>query len=123
MNDYNKQISIQASQMRITKENRKKAKQHPMLLDVANILNQDDYNAFHTSYIDHINYNVTIQLNGSIPILRDDLNKNLICLETKLTNVLVKKEQDTLGSVYMRYYCWTVSEHPTMTIYDSFVIL
>ena len=38
--------------MRKTKENVKKAKQHPMLLDAANILNQDAYNAFYTSYMD-----------------------------------------------------------------------
>ena len=63
---YNKQISIQASQMRITKENIKKAKQNPMLLEASNILNQEAYNAFYTSYMDCINHNVTIQLDGSI---------------------------------------------------------
>ena len=72
---YNKQILIQASQMRITKENIKKAKQHPMLLDASNDLNQDTYNAFHTSYMDRMNYKVTIQLDGLISILRADLEQ------------------------------------------------
>ena len=34
--EYNKQILIQASQMRITKKNIKNAKQHPMLLEASN---------------------------------------------------------------------------------------
>ena len=46
MKGYNKQISIQACQMRIIKENIKKAKQHPMLLDAADILNQDAYKTY-----------------------------------------------------------------------------
>ena len=46
--------------MRITKENIKKANQHPMLSDAENILNQDAYNAFYTSYMDHMNYSFTI---------------------------------------------------------------
>ena len=53
---------MQASQMRLTKGNIKKAKQHPLLLDASNILNQDAYNAFYASHMDHMNYNVTIQL-------------------------------------------------------------
>ena len=75
MKGHIKQISILASQMRITKENIKKAKQHPTLLNTANILNQDAYNAFYISYMDQINYNVTIQLDGSISILREELEK------------------------------------------------
>ena len=75
MKGYNKQILIQASQMRITKENIKKAKQHPMLLEAANNLNHDAYNTFHTSYMDCMNYNITILLDGSISILRVDLEQ------------------------------------------------
>ena len=59
---------MQVSQMRINKDNIKKAKQHPMLLDVSNIPNQEAYNAFYTLYTDRMNYNATIQLDGSILI-------------------------------------------------------
>ena len=44
-----------------------------MLLDASNILNQDAHNAFFTSYVDRMNYNVTIQLDGLTSILRVDL--------------------------------------------------
>ena len=46
-----------------------------MLLKVSNILNQDAYNAFYTPYMDRMTYNVTIQLGGSISILRVDLEQ------------------------------------------------
>ena len=59
--------------MRITKKNIKKAKQHPTLLEASNILNKEAYNAFYTSYMDRINHNITIQFDGSILILRVDL--------------------------------------------------
>ena len=61
--------------MRITKENIKRAKQHPMLLDASNIINQEACNSFYTSYMDRINHNVTIQLDGSISNLRVDLEQ------------------------------------------------
>ena len=61
--------------MRIIKENIKKAKQHPMLLDAADILNQDAYKTYQTSYMDRMNYNITIQLDGLILILRDVLKQ------------------------------------------------
>ena len=71
--EYSKQILIQAFQMRITKQNIKKAKQHPMMLEALNILNKEAYNIFYTSYMDRINHNVTIQFDGSTFILRDNL--------------------------------------------------
>ena len=56
--------------MKTTKENIKKTKQHPMLMDASNIQNQDAYNALYTSFMNRMNYNVTIQLDGSISILK-----------------------------------------------------
>ena len=44
-----------------------------MLLEASNILNQEAYNDFYTPYMDRMNYNVTIQFDGSISILRVDL--------------------------------------------------
>ena len=59
--------------MRITKENLKKAKQHPILLEASNILNQEAYNPFYTSQMDCINHNITIQFDGLISTLTVDL--------------------------------------------------
>ena len=88
---YNKQISIQTSQMRITKENIKKAKQHPMSLEASNILNQEVYNTFCTSYMDRINHNVTMQLDGSILILRVDLENEPHLIRNKTDRCTCKE--------------------------------
>ena len=69
--DFPKLISSQALQMKITIEKLAKSKKHPILLDVAKYLNQQAYNHFHKSYIDRINYHLSIQLDGSILISRD----------------------------------------------------
>ena len=44
-----------------------------MLLEASNILNQEAYKAFYTSYMDYINHNLTIQFDVSTLILRLDL--------------------------------------------------
>ena len=44
-----------------------------MLLEAQNILNQEAYNAFYITYMYCINHDVTIQFDGSISILRVDL--------------------------------------------------
>ena len=70
---FNKLISSQASQMRITIDKLHQSKKHPILLDAAKYLNQEAYNKFHKSYIDRIYYHLSIELDGSINISRDDL--------------------------------------------------
>ena len=72
-------------------ENIKKAKQHPMLLEALNILNQEAHNAFYTSYMDRINHNVTIQFDGSILMLRVDLEHKPHLLRNKIDRCTCKE--------------------------------
>ena len=58
--------------MRITIDKLHHSKKHPILLDAAKYLNQEAYNSFHKSYIDRIYYHLSIQLDGSINISRDE---------------------------------------------------
>ena len=58
--------------MRITIDKLHQSKKHHILLDAAKYLNQEAYDKFHKSYIDRIYYHLSIQLDGSINISRDD---------------------------------------------------
>ena len=82
---------MQASQMKITKESIKKAKQHPMSLEAPNILIQEAYSDFYTQCMDCINHNVTIQLDGSILILRVDLERKPHLFRNKTNGCMCKE--------------------------------
>ena len=69
---YNKLTFSQASQMRLTIENLGKSKKHPILLDTAKYLNIETYDKFHKSCLDRTYYHLSIQLDGSIHISRDE---------------------------------------------------
>ena len=103
---FNKEISIQASQMRIVKDNIKRTERHFILFEASKMLYREVYFIFCKWYMKRINHYVTIQSDGSISILRDNLEENLIFLGTKLTKVHVKKRQDTLDNVYIRFLMW-----------------
>ena len=65
-------ISSQVSQMRITVEKLAKSKKNPILIDAATYLNQEAYDIFseivHGPYL----YHLSIQLDGSVNISREN---------------------------------------------------
>ena len=72
---YNKLISSQASQMQITIEKLGKSKKYPISLNAAKYLYIESYNRFHKSCIDQIYFHLSIQLDRSIHISRDESSK------------------------------------------------
>ena len=63
--------------MRITIEKLVNSKKLPILLDAAKYPIQEVYYKFHKSYMDQIYYPLSIQLDGSINVSRDDSIKQL----------------------------------------------
>ena len=58
--------------MRIAIEKLGKSKKHPILLDAAKYLNIEAYDKFHKSYLDQTYHHLSILLDGSTHISRDN---------------------------------------------------